>query len=184
MLFAEIKAGKYSMDPSDWGHISESAKDLVRRILVVDPARRITAAQILQHPWVLADTSALPNVHMGKTMAQMKTFVARKRWHKALNTVRSTIKMKMMLASSAARRARAAGHDDDAVAAAFFSAASSVELRPSVEARSRAAHDYPDSYLGVQKRKEKSHFKIAALAGNASAMQDRDALQVRRPGRA
>jgi hypothetical protein len=31
-----------------------SAKDLVRRLLVVDPAARLTATQCLSHPWVTA----------------------------------------------------------------------------------------------------------------------------------
>jgi serine/threonine protein kinase len=31
--------------------VSESYKDLLMRILVVDPTQRITIAQIQQHPW-------------------------------------------------------------------------------------------------------------------------------------
>lgn len=30
-----------------------SAKDLIRRLLVVDPARRLSAAEALQHPWIV-----------------------------------------------------------------------------------------------------------------------------------
>jgi hypothetical protein len=35
-----------------WDRISLDAKDLVRRLLQVDPALRITAAECLQHPWL------------------------------------------------------------------------------------------------------------------------------------
>lgn len=31
-----------------------SAKDLVRKLLVVDPGRRLTAAECMKHPWVTA----------------------------------------------------------------------------------------------------------------------------------
>lgn len=34
-----------------WTH---RAKDLIRKLLVVDPARRLAAADCLQHPWVTA----------------------------------------------------------------------------------------------------------------------------------
>jgi hypothetical protein len=44
--------GDYSFPSPFWDNISESAKDLVRRMLVVDPRKRLTAEQCLQHPWV------------------------------------------------------------------------------------------------------------------------------------
>lgn len=35
-----------------WEHISEYAKDLVIKLLTVDPEKRITAADALNHPWL------------------------------------------------------------------------------------------------------------------------------------
>ncbi|GAB4817904.1 hypothetical protein N2152v2_004950 [Parachlorella kessleri] len=54
---AAIERGAYSTDDWGWEQVSLDAKDLLRRLLEVDPARRITAAECLQHPW-LAPTSA------------------------------------------------------------------------------------------------------------------------------
>ncbi|KAI8086385.1 uncharacterized protein BX664DRAFT_282272 [Halteromyces radiatus] len=46
-LLKKVKAGKYTM-PDD---ISRNAQDLIRRILVVDPSKRLTMDQIMAHPW-------------------------------------------------------------------------------------------------------------------------------------
>ena len=46
-LFKKIKSGMYSL-PS---HLSQSARELILRMLVVDPIKRITMADVRQHPW-------------------------------------------------------------------------------------------------------------------------------------
>ncbi|KAG0167242.1 hypothetical protein DFQ28_005948 [Apophysomyces sp. BC1034] len=46
-LLKKVKSGKYAM-PDD---ISRNAQDLIRRILVVDPSKRLTMEQIMSHPW-------------------------------------------------------------------------------------------------------------------------------------
>lgn len=50
-LNANIRKGSYTMD-SEWDAIDEKAKDFVKKLLVVDPATRPTAAQALEHPWI------------------------------------------------------------------------------------------------------------------------------------
>jgi len=44
--------GQYTMDGPQWSDVSEEAKDLVRRMLVTDPKKRITAAEVLEHSWL------------------------------------------------------------------------------------------------------------------------------------
>jgi len=44
--------GQYRLDGPQWDEISEDAKDLVRCMLTTDPRNRITAAQVLAHPWL------------------------------------------------------------------------------------------------------------------------------------
>ena len=46
-LFKKIKGGHYTIPP----HVSAGAKDLIHRMLQVDPLQRISVADIMQHPW-------------------------------------------------------------------------------------------------------------------------------------
>uniref|UniRef100_A0A1A8BPL0 non-specific serine/threonine protein kinase n=1 Tax=Nothobranchius kadleci TaxID=1051664 RepID=A0A1A8BPL0_NOTKA len=51
-LFESIQEGKYEFPDKDWAHITEGAKDLISKLLVRDATLRLSAAQVLQHPWV------------------------------------------------------------------------------------------------------------------------------------
>eukprot|EP00966_Prymnesium_polylepis_P144607 3339157-Prymnesium_polylepis.1 len=48
---AAILAADYAF-PSGVDDVSEGARDLVRKLLVGDPAERLTAAECLRHPWI------------------------------------------------------------------------------------------------------------------------------------
>jgi serine/threonine protein kinase len=54
--------GKYSFPDREWKSISEDAKSLVKALLQVDPAKRLTARAALQHRWLETPTnnSAVP----------------------------------------------------------------------------------------------------------------------------
>ncbi|CAN0550470.1 unnamed protein product, partial [Ectocarpus sp. 12 AP-2014] len=51
-LYRKIKAGHYRFDPEYWNDVSSEAKDLIRKLLTVDPTRRLTAAEACEHPWL------------------------------------------------------------------------------------------------------------------------------------
>ena len=50
-LFEKIRSGDYEMPR----HLTKDVQDLIRRILQVDPATRITIEEIRQHPWFQQD---------------------------------------------------------------------------------------------------------------------------------
>ncbi|KAJ3598990.1 hypothetical protein NHX12_032953 [Muraenolepis orangiensis] len=51
-LFESIQEGKYEFPDRDWARISEEAKDLISKLLVRDATLRLSAPQVLRHPWV------------------------------------------------------------------------------------------------------------------------------------
>ncbi|XP_028848050.1 peripheral plasma membrane protein CASK isoform X4 [Denticeps clupeoides] len=78
-LFEGIIKGKYKMNPRQWGHISESAKDLVRRMLMLDPAERITVYEALNHPWLKERDRYAYKIHLPETVEQLRKFNARRK---------------------------------------------------------------------------------------------------------
>ena len=50
-LLLSILQGHFSMPSPYWDNVSENAKDLIRRLLVLNPEERLTASQALKHSW-------------------------------------------------------------------------------------------------------------------------------------
>ncbi|KAG2259458.1 hypothetical protein Bca52824_078752 [Brassica carinata] len=62
----------FKRDP--WPQISESAKSLVRQMLNPDPTKRLTAQQVLAHPWI-QNAKKAPNVPLGDIVrSRLKQF--------------------------------------------------------------------------------------------------------------
>ncbi|CAF0841577.1 unnamed protein product [Rotaria sp. Silwood1] len=55
LMFRMIMEGQYTMTGLEWEDVSETAKDLIRHLLVIDPTERYTAAQALQHPFFISE---------------------------------------------------------------------------------------------------------------------------------
>ena len=53
-LYERVKAGKYDMDTPSWSSVSSDAKDLICRMLDVNPESRISSIDALKHSWALA----------------------------------------------------------------------------------------------------------------------------------
>ncbi|KAL6508434.1 Calcium-dependent protein kinase 25 [Orobanche hederae] len=54
-IFEEVLHADIDLTSDPWPTISDSAKDLVKKMLVRDPKKRLTAHQVLCHPWVQVD---------------------------------------------------------------------------------------------------------------------------------
>ncbi|XP_072771407.1 serine/threonine-protein kinase Chk2 [Nerophis lumbriciformis] len=58
----QIIRGEFTMVTSKWKHVSDQAKDVVRKLLVVDPTKRMSIEEALQHTW-LQDPTMLAKAH-------------------------------------------------------------------------------------------------------------------------
>lgn len=50
-VFVKILKGHLRMDQPEWEYYSDESKDLIKKMLVVNPKERITAEEALNHPW-------------------------------------------------------------------------------------------------------------------------------------
>ncbi|XP_055344173.1 peripheral plasma membrane protein CASK-like isoform X2 [Paramacrobiotus metropolitanus] len=78
-LFDAICNARVSMPGKTWDHISDYAKDLVLKMLTVDAAERITAAECLDHPWLREREKCVKRVHLPETVEEMRKFNQRRK---------------------------------------------------------------------------------------------------------
>lgn len=60
--------------------ISAEAKDIVKRMITVNPDKRITAAEALKHPWIRQSEVVAPRTHLARTVGHLKKFNARRKF--------------------------------------------------------------------------------------------------------
>ncbi|KAK6126447.1 hypothetical protein DH2020_039835 [Rehmannia glutinosa] len=81
-IFEQVLKGELDFISEPWPSISESAKDLVRRMLVRDPKKRLTAHQVLCHPWVQVGGVAPDKPLDSAVLTRLKQFSAMNRLKK------------------------------------------------------------------------------------------------------
>lgn len=92
-LFKKIKKGQYEFHPEYWRTISPEAKDLISKLLTVDPSRRMTASEALNTPWVTGGDDQLQGFDLGNNLQQFRKFNAKRKLRQAVLTLMATNKM-------------------------------------------------------------------------------------------
>ena len=59
ILFSNIRESHVTFPEEQWAGISCEAKDLIRKLLEKDSSRRLTAEEVLCHPWITSEGSTL-----------------------------------------------------------------------------------------------------------------------------
>ncbi|MBA0873489.1 hypothetical protein Goshw_002776, partial [Gossypium schwendimanii] len=81
-IFNAILKSHVDFSSKPWPSISHQAKDLVRRMLNPDPKRRLTAAQVLSHPWIKEDGEAPDTPLDNAVLSRLKQFKAMNQFKK------------------------------------------------------------------------------------------------------
>lgn len=85
VMLRNIMEGKYEFCSPEWDDITEAPKDLISKLLVVDPRERITAAQALEHCFFKA---VVP--------VQKRAFNARKTFQFGILCVRALVRIRRL----------------------------------------------------------------------------------------
>lgn len=88
-LFQQIMHGEYEFDSPYWDEISESAKDFIRHLMELDPQKRFSCRQAIEHPWISGGVASDKNIH-GNVSEQMKKNAEKikRRWKMVALTAR------------------------------------------------------------------------------------------------
>merc|ERR1711997_878185 len=84
--FANISGINYDFEDEAFDSISDEAKDFISKLLVKFQNKRLTAAQCLNHPWLL---SGMEKSKKEINTEKLKSFLMRRRWQKAAHAIRA-----------------------------------------------------------------------------------------------
>ncbi|NWT04706.1 KCC4 kinase, partial [Mionectes macconnelli] len=76
-MYSRILTCDYEFVSPWWDEVSPNAKDLVRKLIVLDPQKRLTVYQALEHPWVTGKAAKF--AHMDSTQKKLQEFNARRK---------------------------------------------------------------------------------------------------------
>ncbi|KAL1196366.1 Calcium-dependent protein kinase 22 [Cardamine amara subsp. amara] len=76
----DIRQGKLDFGSQPWPCISSSAKDLIKKMLTINPKKRITAAEVLEHPWIKSEAPDKPIDNV--VISRLKQFRAMNKFKK------------------------------------------------------------------------------------------------------
>jgi calcium/calmodulin-dependent protein kinase I len=85
-LFRKIKNGHYDFDPS-WDSVSPEAKDLIERLLVVNPDNRMSCDEALNHPWLKKSDKELASHSLASQLVQLRSYNAHRKFRTAIKVV-------------------------------------------------------------------------------------------------
>lgn len=85
LLYKQIKKGEYDFPDPYWADISDDAKDLVRKLLTVNPKKRATPDDVLAHVWISG--SAKSEVFDDNHARLLGLMQARSRIRKGVKTI-------------------------------------------------------------------------------------------------
>ncbi|MEE6459803.1 hypothetical protein FKM82_000743, partial [Ascaphus truei] len=84
-MFKRILNCDYDFVSPWWDDVSLNAKDLVKKLIVFDPKKRLTTHQALQHPWVAGKAANF--AHMDNAQKKLQEFNARRKLKAAVKAV-------------------------------------------------------------------------------------------------
>lgn len=100
VLLRNIIKGSFEFHHDYWKHISSGAKDLISRLLTVNPRLRLTVDQALAHEWMQSDPAMLTRRQLSNSLQQLKRFQATKKFKAGVRAVIAANRLQALLRTS------------------------------------------------------------------------------------
>ena len=83
-VLTKVRLGNFTFNAADWKNVSDDAKDLIKKLLKMNPRDRYTAEQALAHVWVKNKAPAATNAPLqGGLVDNLRSFRSQNKLKKA-----------------------------------------------------------------------------------------------------
>lgn len=85
-ILQNVMEGKYKMEGEEWKNISIQAKDLLKKMLTVNPTKRISATEAMKHVWLTKVFKEIENVdhnYFKLVLKNIKNFNSKEKFQQA-----------------------------------------------------------------------------------------------------
>ncbi|CAM9363544.1 unnamed protein product [Chrysoparadoxa australica] len=90
IMIKNIKKAKYTFKCAQFSSVSSSAKELIRGLLCKNTAERLTARDVLSHPWMVAGDDELARHELLTSQSALKLLIAKRRLRQTVKAVVAT----------------------------------------------------------------------------------------------
>eukprot|EP00298_Acanthocystis_sp_HF-20_P012315 c19829_g4_i2.p1 GENE.c19829_g4_i2~~c19829_g4_i2.p1 ORF type:complete len:356 (-),score=102.97 c19829_g4_i2:18-1034(-) len=97
-LFERICSCNFKFLSPYWDRVSDEAKSLIRALLEVDPKKRLTADQALQHAWFGANSgSSAVHADLSGALSELRRYNATRKFRKGVLLILAANKLKVLI---------------------------------------------------------------------------------------
>ncbi len=111
-----IMEGKVEFHHDYWSHVSDAAKNLIKGLLEVNPSKRFTAEQALNHRWIQEKDEELDKHTLNSGLIELRKHLARRKLRALLRAVLMTQRLRRLsfiTRRSISGRSIPSSHDED-----------------------------------------------------------------------
>ncbi|XP_032805947.1 calcium/calmodulin-dependent protein kinase type II delta chain isoform X26 [Petromyzon marinus] len=138
-LYQQIKAGAYDFPSPEWDTVTAEAKNLINQMLTINPAKRITAAEALKHPWICQRSTVASCMHRQETVECLRKFNARRKLKGAILT--TMLATRNFSAKSLLNKKTQDGVKQNNTAASVASSGKECSPSPALEPQTTVIHN-------------------------------------------
>lgn len=84
---SKILSGKWGFKSTSWNDVSFEAKDIIKKMLVLDPEKRFTIEQALCHDWMTMDIKRKASIKLTRAQKKMEENFSSKRFKRSVNKI-------------------------------------------------------------------------------------------------